>query len=136
MILEIPRETTFECPEGPLRASLYDIREHLIPTKTGVDKQVRLLFEVKHKRPDNKLVLVGKNYPPSLARGSGLREVLENWQGSEFFAHAGNQVDLKTLVEREADIVTRHRHNAGYRQPFVDLVGVYPPGTLTSTNQS
>lgn len=136
MELPIPRATTFECPEGVYRAVLHEVREHTTLTKNAVEKKVRLIFEVKVSRPDRKLVLAGKNYSPSLAEGSELRNVIECWQGEEFLLTAGTKLDLRTLVSCEADIMTRHCHSPNYAKPFVDVVGVAPPGTLTLTNQA
>jgi hypothetical protein len=136
MQIDVPVEKTFDCPEGVFRAVLIEAREHTKVTKAGPQKLARLVFEVKLPRQDGKTVVVGKSFPPSLNPDSELRLALESWLGDDICAASrGQKFDLANLVGKEADIQTHHFQKSDYTKPFVNLVGVYPPGTFTTTNQ-
>src|SRR4051812_21724810 len=71
---------------------------------------------------------------PCETQASLLRIYLETWLGPEVFKeNAGGQFDLQSLVGRPAEVVLVHICNESHPKPFVDIQGIYPPGTLTLT---
>ena len=137
MILEIPRSTTFECPEGRFAAVLTEVKDKFQSSMGESQKQIRLVFEPKIPPVKHKTVLAGKNFLPSLAPGSELRTCLDTWMGEDFIpSQNGGRFDLKSLIGRECEIATVHLSDSKHKNPFVCITGIYPPSTQTSTNRA
>ena len=137
MILEIPRSTTFECPEGRFAAVLTEVKDKFQSSMGESQKQIRLVFEPKIPPVKHKTVLAGKNFLPSLAQGSELRTCLDTWMGEDFIpSQTGGRFELESLIGRECEIETVHIRDPKHKNPFVCIAGIYPPSTQTSTNRA
>ena len=132
MQIVVPQEISFVCPEGTLSATFYHAKEISKMTKRGEEKLVRLLFQPDTLSTEARITLVGRNFVPSLARGSELRTFLDLWLGSDFVNEHKQRgtFDFAAVQDRAADLVVKHINNEGYNQPFVYLAAAYPPGTL------
>ena len=135
MKIPIPRETSFDCPEGEFKACL--VEHAAVPDKQNPGRlMLRLLFEVDTPSTPFKCIKVGRNFKPSLDRGSELKCFLETMLGAGFLDKrgAGGQLDINSLIGTEADIRVVHKHRTGYERPFVQLVEACPLGSLTGRN--
>src|SRR5436305_14766514 len=84
--LYVPEETTFECPEGIYLSKLAEVRwtETLAKDRTGIKPLIRWLYQLDIPRVRNRIVMAGKNFPPSVEPHSPLRVFLDTWLGPEF----------------------------------------------------
>jgi hypothetical protein len=133
MKLTIPIEKSFDCPEGIFSGTFVEHRLTSKATQTSQQNFARLVFQVEEQSTDDKLVLVAKNFVPSLKKGSNLRQMLDFWLGEEFVeAHKqDNQLDFDPLNGRKADLVVKHIVNKEYLKPYVQLESVYPANSIT-----
>jgi len=127
MICQIPKEDTYDLPQGRFKAVLRGVRD-----KTQANhpdrQQVRLLFNVqipslKHKNP-----MAGRTFNLDLKAGSELRCFLMNWLGAGAFNN-NTTIDLESLVGRSAELTLTHHHNSGYDRPFVNIEAINPADT-------
>ena len=133
LICPIPKDDTYDLPEGRYRAALSSARTLLKSTSRPV-QQVRLLFNVnipslKHKNP-----MAGRTFNFDLSRRSELRCFVESWLGADFFSR-NTTVDFEQLIGRAADLTLIHRHNDGYDRPYVFIEAIHPAGSLKLTEQ-
>ena len=134
LICPIPKDDTYDLPEGRYRAALSSARTLLKSTSRPV-QQVRLLFNVnipslKHKNP-----MAGRTFNFDLSRRSELRCFVESWLGADFFSR-NTTIDFEQLIGRAADLTLIHRHNDGYDRPYVFIEAIHPAGTLKLTEQA
>ena len=103
MEMIVPTDTCFDCPQGAHHATFYQQKEVAKYTKRGEEKFVRLLFQPDQLSKDDTLVLVGRNFVPSLKRGSDLRMFLDTWLGDDFVDQhkQGGKFNFRRL-ERQA----------------------------------
>ncbi len=132
MTLNIPQEISWDCSEGTRNATFYEFKEVSRYTKRGEEKFVRLVFQLDELSTEDSIVLVGRNFVPSLKKGSDLRLFLDTWLGDDFVDQhkQGGKFDLEALNGRRGEIVVKHFENQGYAVPFVHLQAAYPLGTL------
>lgn len=133
LICPIPKDDTYDLPEGRYRAALSSARTLLKSTSRPV-QQVRLLFTVnipslKHKNP-----MAGRTFNFDLSRRSELRCFVESWLGADFFSR-NTTVDFEQLIGRAADLTLIHRHNDGYDRPYVFIEAIHQAGKLKLTEQ-
>ena len=133
LICPIPKDDTYDLPEGRYRAALSSARTLLKSTRRPV-QQVRLLFNVHIPSLKNKTPMAGRTFNFDLSRRSELRCFVESWLGADFFSR-NTTVDFEQLVGRSADIALIHRHNDGYDRPYVFIEAIHPAGTLKLTEQ-
>ena len=132
MICQIPKEDTYDLPEGRYNAVLASVRIKPQPAANRSDQQqIRLLFcatvaSLKHKNS-----MAGRTFNYDLKRGSELRCFMESWLGADFF-NRNTTVDFDQLVGHSAELHLIHLHNAGYNRPFVKIESIHPAGLLTS----
>jgi len=133
MTITLPINKSFDCPEGIHAAEFYEHRATSRMTQTGLESYIRLVFQVEDQSSETKIVLVGRNFIPTLHQGSDLRVMLDSWLGEDFLqtnAHSG-KFDFNTLNGRKADLVVKHIDNEGHSKPYVYLEGVFPPGSIS-----
>ena len=133
MQIKLPTDKSFDCPEGIHTGEFYEHRPTTKPTQNGIETYLRLVFQVEAQSSETKLVLVGRNFVPTLHQGSDLRLMLDSWLGEDFLeTHAfDSKFDFEILNGRKADLVVKHIQNEGHRKPYVYLEGVFPPGSIT-----
>ncbi len=132
MTLDIPQEISWNCSEGTHNATFYEFKEVSRYTKRGEEKFVRLVFQPDQLSTEDTIVLVGRNFVPSLKKGSDLRVFLDTWLGDDFvdLHRQGAKFHFEALHNRRGDIVVKHIENQGYAVPFVHLQAAYPVCTL------
>jgi hypothetical protein len=135
MELSIPQDISFECPPGTFTGTFCEYRDCVKVTDQGEEKLVRLLFQPDDMSTDTKIVLVGKNFAPTLRKHSQLRNFLDLWLGSDFVTEnsKGGKFQFESLHKRRGTLVVSHIENAGYSKPYVCLQSVLP---LTTTANS
>jgi|GEM_PF-2340126 len=131
LICPIPKDDTYDLPEGRYRAVLNSARTLLKPTSRPV-QQVRLLFNVNIPSLKNKNPMAGRTFNFELSRRSELRCFIESWLGADFF-NRNTTVDFEELVGCSADLNLTHRHNDGYDRPYVFIEAIHPVGSLKLT---
>ena len=133
LICSIPKDDTYDLPEGRYRAVLSSARTLLKSTNRPV-QQLRLLFNVNIPSLKRKNPMAGRTFNFDLSRRSELRCFVESWLGADFFSR-NTTVDFEQLVGRSADITLIHRHNDGYDRPYVFIEAIHPAGSLKLTEQ-
>jgi hypothetical protein len=132
MQIPIPADTSFDCKEGTHNATFHQLRE-VNKLKDGrVEKFIRLLFKVDALSNEHTIVLVGRNFVPTLEHGSDLRTFIDTWLGEKHIEQnktLNGAFNLRSLENRPAVIVVNRIENEGYKIPYVHLVAAYPPGT-------
>ena len=134
MTLDIPQEINWNCMEGAHSARFYEFKEVTRTTLRGQEKLVRLVFQPEQLSTDDTIVLAGRNFIPTLRKGSDLRVFLDTWLGDDFVDQhrQGAKFNFEILLNRRGDIVVKHIKNEGYPVPYVHLQAAFPPGTLTT----
>src|SRR5689334_6643454 len=84
MNIPIPIRRSFECPEGTFAGTFFQHCEFNKQTDKGPMKMLRLLFQPDNMSTETELVLVGRNFIPTLEPGSDLYIFLRTWQGNDF----------------------------------------------------
>jgi hypothetical protein len=135
LICNVPKDDTYDLPEGRYRAVLSSVRPQWKPHANKPVQQVRLLFAVEIPSLKNKNPMAGRTFNFDLKRGSELRCFVESWLGADFFSH-NTTVDFEQLVGFNADLSLIHRHNDGYDRPYVFIEAIHPAGTLKLTEQA
>ena len=137
MILEIPTEVSWSCSEGAHSATFYECKEINKYTEKGEERYVRLIFQPEQLSAENAIVLVGRNFVPTLKKGGDLRLFLDTWLGDQFVDQhrQGGKFDFEALRNQRGDLIVKHIENEGYPMPFVHLQAAYPPGTLIHNNK-
>ena len=134
LICPIPKDDTYDLPEGRYRAVLTSTRTLLKTTTNRPVQQIRLLFAVEVPSLKNKNPMAGRTFNFDLSRRSELRCFVESWLGADFFSR-NTTVDFEQLVGFNADLSLIHRHNDGYDRPYVFIEAIHPAGTLKLTEQ-
>lgn len=136
IIVKVPAAKTFDLPCGQFRATLDQIKPITKQTKKGPQQWVRLVFQVQVPEMTDQIPCAGRNFPLDLNPGSDLRNFLESWLGSDFFASLSNKdLDFDTLIGKQADICLSHFQGEEYSKPHVNIENAYPPSTLTLEGQ-
>ena len=132
IIISLPFDYRFDCPEGKHRVAFYDHLEKSTIKNKKPQRQIRLRFKIPSLSTETETMLVCKNFAPTLKAGSELRSFIEMWLGDNFIkAHSkGRQFNFDSLNGLEGDAVVKHISNDGYDEPYVCLESIYPPGTL------
>ena len=135
MICNIPKEDTYDLPEGRYNAVLASVRIKPDPkTNRSDQQQIRLLFNVSIPSMKRKNPMAGRSFSLDLKKGSDLRNLIESWMGTEWF-DSNTTVDFERLIGRSADLTLTHHHNDGYNRPFVNIESIHPVGSLKLTEQ-
>ena len=132
--IEIPKETTWDLPEGNFAASIQNMKVSAKQSARGMEEQVRILFEVKVPGMGHLNTLAGRNFKMNLNPGSDLRNFLGSLLGSRFFLNSsGQKFDLESLIGRECELKLEHFCGRDYEKPMVVVAAMYPPKSLTLT---
>ena len=131
IIRKIPPVRTFDLPAGQFKAKLSQVKLITKQSKKGPQEWVRLVFEVKVPSLAHQIPCAGRNFLLDLNAGSDLRNFLEIWLGSDFFAKQSDQdLDFDSLVGHEADLRLSHFRCDNYDRPHVNVDNAFPPGIL------
>jgi hypothetical protein len=122
MLLMVEPKESYDVEPGCYAAVCIDARELDKRTPEGVKRYLRIVWQIKQSSEKNARYLVGKNYEPSLAKGTELRDDLENWLGP----FDVRQFDTDSLKGKSAMVTIRHIHNEGRPKPFCFVSKVEP----------
>ena len=108
--IEIPKETSFDLPEGCYKSQVSGVRPIIKQTSRGSQDWVRVLFDVQVPGLSERLeAMAGRNFKLDVNPGSDLRNFLVGLLGQQFFAdRSGQKVDLESLVGKECEIQLEH----------------------------
>lgn len=125
--IEIPKETTFNLPEGTFAARIESIKRFHKQNSTGMEGWVRITFNVLVPELPNVNTLAGRNFKLNLNPGSELRNFLSSLLGSAFFSNSSGQTfDLERLVGLECRVTLVYFQGRGYEHPMVMVANVIP----------
>ena len=121
--IEIPKERTFELPEGKFSAEITSLKVTQRPTHKGRQEWIRLLFKVRVPGKDHLECSAGKNFLLSFDRGSELRSFLSGLLGADFFTRNSSQkIDLEAvLLGMKGEITLSHFQGRGFETPLVNV---------------
>ena len=123
MLLSVEPRDSFDVEAGRYRATCIDVREIENRRKPG-QKLLRLVWELKSAGKDNVRHLVGKNYEPTLAKDSTLRNDIMSWFGHDINAR---QFDTASLKGQDATVTIQLIENEGWDKPYRWVAQVEPP---------
>jgi hypothetical protein len=132
--IDIPKETTFDLPEGNYAARIENVKEFPKQTGQGMEMWVRILFCVTIPGMSHLNTLAGRNFKRNLNPGSDLRNFLAGLLGGRFFLNgSGQKFDLETIIGKECEVKLEHFCGKNYDKPLVVVAGVYRPHSLKLT---
>jgi len=132
--IEVPKEITFELPEGNFAARISNVKVCPKQTAKGMEDWVRILFEVKIPGMEHLNTLAGRNFKLNLHPGSDLRNFLGGLLGVRFFLNtSGQKFNLETIIGMECEVKLEHFTGKDYEKPLVVVAAVFPPGSLKLT---
>ena len=136
VIVDIPRDTTFELPEGNYAAIITAIRKFMKQTNRGAQEWMRFLFEVDIPSRSNLINMAGRSFKLEFNNGCDLRNFLTSLLGRQFFhSSSGRKVDLESLCGTKCELELVHFSNGKYEHPMVVVNGCHQPGTLNLTEK-
>jgi hypothetical protein len=124
MLIPVPPKDSFDVEPGKYSATCIETREIEKQTPKGSEKRLRVVWELNVPGADDVRNLVGKNYEPTLARNSLLRNDLTTWFGRDINAR---QFDTATLKGKTATVTVQHIENEGRAKPYCWVAKVEPP---------
>jgi hypothetical protein len=130
MKLKLGTDNIFNCPEGRFRGVIERIGEPKKRINKPCDQQVRITVRVA--TPARREHLVMRTFCADLNYGSELYNFLDSWLEGRFeqFLAEDGQVDLNLMIGKEADVLVSHYEDGKHAQPFVQIAGIFPSGTL------
>ena len=132
--IPIPKQVTFDLPEGNFSFTLVKYHQQLKQTAKGSQGFIRLLLNVKVPGMEDVIPYAGRNFEARLDNGSDLRNFLESWLGRDYFLkRSGKEIDLDELIGSEGETTLRHFQGPDFDKPLVVVDSLYPPGTLKLT---
>ena len=123
MLIPVPPKDSYDVEPGRYKATCTEIREIEKQTRKGTQKNLRLVWELHIPGAENVRYLAGKNYEPTLAKDSTLRNDLRSWFGNDINAR---QFDTATLKGKEAIITVQDIENEGWANPYHHVAKVEP----------
>lgn len=128
IIADIPKDVTFDLPEGRYRARISKLKSFDKQTARGLQPWIRILFEVTVPGLSEKIeTLAGRSFKMNFNTGSELRNFLSGLLGRQFFQkNAGEKVSLDSLLGTECEVGLVHAHDDRYDRPLVVVANLYP----------
>jgi hypothetical protein len=134
--LPVPKQVTFDLPEGNFSITLARYHQQLKQTAKGSQGFIRLLFNVKVPGMEDVIPLAGRNFEARLDAGTDLRNFMESWLGRDYFLGlSGKELNLDDLIGKPGEATLRHFHSPDFIKPLVIVDGLFPPGTLKLTTK-
>jgi len=126
---DIPRETSFELPEGRYRANISGLKPFTKQAGRGPQDWIKIYFEVHipglSERFDTR---AWRSFKLSLTPGSELRNWLAGLLGQDYFKErSGQQMSLDSLLNTECEVELEHFYGQGYEKPLVVVASIRPP---------
>ena len=131
----IPREVTFDLPEGQYRASISGLKPYTKQSGRGPQDWIRILFDVHVPVLSEKFgTMAGRSFKLDLNPGSELRNWLTGLLGKEFFKErSGQQVSLDSLLNTKCELELEHVYGKGYEKPLVVVSSIRPASSSAPT---
>ena len=126
MLIPVPPEDCFIVESGRYKAICAEAKDLEKSTRKGIKKYVRITWELQIASEENIRYMAGKNYEPSLTKGSQLRNDLISWFGQNINVR---NFETKTLVGKEATVTVHQIENEGWDAPYCWVAKVEPPNT-------
>ncbi len=118
MLIPVPAKESYNVEPGRYRAICTEIRE-----LEGTEKSLRIIWDLDIPGSGNVLYRAGKNYEPSLAKNSRLRNALITWFGHDIKVR---QFDTATLKGKKAIVTIQHIENEGWDNPYCEVCRIEP----------
>jgi len=138
IIAEIPREVTFDLPQGRYRAKISGLKPSIKQAGQGPQNWIKIQFDVQIPGMSERIdTRAGRPFKLEFNPGSELRNWLSGLLGKEFFRErSGQQVSLDWLLNTECEVELEHFYGKGYDKPLVVVASIHPvsgsrPATLT-----
>ena len=128
LIVDIPKEVSFDLPEGRYAAKISSLKPLIKQAGQGPQDWLRILFDVHVPGMSEKFdARAGRSFKLDFNPGSELRNFLTGLLGRGFFQrHSGGKVDLDSIVDTECEVELEHFYGKGYDKPHVNVVRVCP----------
>ena len=125
---EIPREVTFDLPEGRYAATVSDVRQVLKQSGTKPQQNIRFLFDVTIPGLSEQMdTMAGRTFKLDLNPGSDLRNWLSGLLGSKFFKErAGQYINFDSLIGNDCEVKLEHLYGNGFDRPLVVVAQIFP----------
>jgi hypothetical protein len=123
MLIPVEPIDSFDVEPGRYRATCTEVREIQKQTRKGTQKNLRIVWELDIPSSENIRYLAGKNYEPTLAKDSVLRNDLRSWFDHDINAR---QFDTATLKGKEAILTVTDIENEGHANPYHWVARVEP----------
>jgi len=126
--VEIPKEVTFDLPEGTYAAIVTTAKPYQKQSGKGKQDWIRIVFEVSVPGMENLECRAGRNFVLSFKQGSDLRNYLAPMLRPDFFTeNSAKNVDLeKLIVGLTGKVTLSHFCGDGNTKPFV-VVNSFEP---------
>src|SRR5665213_154121 len=113
---DIPKDTTFDLPEGTFEAQVTNLKPQIKQSASGTQDWIRFIFGVTVPGLSDKFItMAGRNFKLDLAQGSELRNWLTDLLGKEFFRNrSGQQVSFDSLVGMKCYVELEHFQGRGF----------------------
>ena len=133
--IQVPKETTFDLPEGCYQAQVLDVRQQVKQSKEGMQDWVRIRFRVQIPGLSEHLnTVAGRSFKLDLNGGSDLRNFLGGYLGQHYFTErSGQTVDLDGLQGAECEVELQHQWTRKHERPLVVVAQMLPVNTLRLT---
>lgn len=127
---EIPRDATFDLPEGTFAAKIKTVKPQMKQSKDKPNREVKFILDVNVPSITSHECMAARAFALNYSRGSDLRNFLTPLLGEEFFIkHAGKKFDARSLEGMGCRVVLSHAHNPAYKNPLVVVENLLPPSS-------
>jgi hypothetical protein len=123
MLIPVEPTESYHVEPGRYRAKCTEVREVEKQTRKGTQKRLRIVWELDIPSSENILYLAGKNYEPTLAKESILRNDMRTWFGHDINVR---QFDTTTLKGKGAILTVQDIENEGWAEPYHHVAKVEP----------
>lgn len=136
MALIIPKERSWDCPEGIFSGMLVNLYEKF--DNAGNTVEIRFIFQMSIPDYPNTIFVAGKTYKNPQHPDSEFMADMKRILGPEFVrSMIGKPFIAEEHYGRRIECKLTHKHNPGrHDRPFVEMGPLHRPGTLNLTKQT
>lgn len=119
-IIEIPRDPTYDLPEGTFKARLLSVTPKSRFHQDKQIAQIRFIFEVDIPGIDHLQHLAGRTFDSALGKKDELRFFVERWKGFGWLQlQSSRRIDFGSFVGEEVELELTHLQRPPHNKPFV-----------------